>query len=835
MRPLICFKYLAEHIDFMKKTVFITLVLISLFSTASATLDSNEYSVEYEDSFDITIEDAEGRTTVNTYTIEVCGQNAAGAGGVSVNLPLTKTISIPEDASCGVGKTVIDVTAGDDGQQLDAGTANLEVKPKGGMNAHRGNYLYIIYNTDYNVLNRFFLSNTEPLTGYDPSKAKEEVQIAQYNPISNPLNPFIWDAKELENKPVETSGSFSDYMADPDTLDTEPGKVASQRFVSDNDFTYQQAGEYDTISPVHEDGKYIPEGQIIHGKEPTSYDSSGNKMSKDGRFFICREGAKMDNGFDDEVDQVVAVEATDGATQLYRCENNKWVTVDECDDGLDNDGDGDIDLSDSNCDSSSDTSESDGSCQEFIGINNQGEKVAYYDSGTGTENPLGNSCSYSAEKVTEGAATGPTETFICPISDTDANPQKANFCDAAPDSSFHSSSPKASKYFVPAESIPVSETVIQQLEERNSDYSYTEFQNNLEYKDSNYNVVSNNDWVKDSEDTYNNLRKQCIRMSKGGVVNTECESIHMAEQEYSSDPHSKQTWDNKNLRNTEGYGQTPLDVTNAWISQNAGAENTNVSGSGTINSESTFSGGFAANCGSEQWTYDSSRTEWRCGAPSTNMTVEFFIHTEYKYNRDSIKVGMNIPKESKQKWEQTYGVSTSPQTQKISDVHLKARCWHGKPDDRPNSNDKMVSLSRPLDSPENTIIAGNVPTQDLNNLDSKSYSCNFGFQQAFEDTKDFPAKTVDSLFKADGSTCRNEDGTVQNLPYSFDPCNIVQGSNDNNPIKVKVEQKRFSQTDLETAISNTDNSTNAVFTAFPGAATGADVRNPYEDWQSNYP
>ena len=815
--------------------IILFVFIFSLITVTSATLDSNEYSVEYGDSFDLTIEDAEGRTTVNTYTIKVCGQNVAGAGGVSVNFPLTQTISIPGDASCGIGKTAIEVTAGDDGQQLDAGTADLEVKPKGGMSAHKGDYLYLVYNTDYDVLNRFFLSNTEPLTGYDPSTAREEVQIAQYNPISNPLNPFKWDGEELENKPMETSGSFSDYMVDPDTLDAEPSKVASRMFVSDNNFAYQQAGEYDTVSPVHSDGKYIPDGQIIHGEEPTAYDSSGDKMSKDGRFFICREGATMKNGFGSEVDQVVATESTDGGAQLYRCDDDEWVKETECDDSLDNDGDDDIDLSDANCDSSSDPSESEGSCQEFIGLNDQGEKVAYYDPGTGAENPLGNSCGYSSEKVTEGAATGPTQTFICPISDTNANPQKANFCDAAPDSSFHSTSPKASKYYVPAESIPVSETVIQQLEERNSDYSYTDFENDLEYKDSSYEVVSNNDWVKNSGDNYNSLRKQCIRMSKGGVVNTECESIHMAEQEYTSDPHSKQTWDNKNVRNTGGYGQTPLgDITDAWISQNAGAENGNVSGSGIINAESTFKGGFAANCGTEQWTYDSSRTEWRCGAPSTNMTVEFFIHTEYKYNRDSIKVGMNIPKESKQKWEQTYGVSTSPQSPKISDVEVKARCWHGKPDDRPNNDDKIVSLSRSLDSSENTIIAGNVSTQDLNNLDSKSYSCNFGFQQSFEDVKDFPAKTVDSLFKSDGSTCRDDQGTVQNLPYSWSPCYIVQGSNENDPIEVKVEQKRFSQSDLETAISNTDNSNNPVFENFPSRGGFGETRNPLEVWEATF-
>jgi len=90
------------------------------------------------------------------------------------------------------------------------------------------------------------------------------------------------------------------------------------------------------------------------------------------------------------------------------------------------------------------------------------------------------------------------------------------------------------------------------------------------------------------------------------------------------------------------------------------------------------------------------------------------------------------------------------------------------------------------------------------------------------------------LFKLDGSTCRDEEGVVQNLPYSFDPCYIVQGSNDNNPVKVKVEQKRFSQSDLETAVSNTDNSTNDVFTAFPGALSTGDTRNPYNRWQQVY-
>lgn len=97
-----------------------------------------------------------------------------------------------------------------------------------------------------------------------------------------------------------------------------------------------------------------------------------------------------------------------------------------------------------------------------------------------------------------------------------------------------------------------------------------------------------------------------------------------------------------------------------------------------------------------------------------------------------------------------------------------------------------------------------------------------------------PAKTVDSLFKSDGSTCRDDQGTVQNLPYSWSPCYIVQGSNELNPIKVKVEQKRFSQSDLETAISNTDNSNNAVFENFPTGQTGEDVRNPFEVWEVDF-
>ena len=298
------------------------------------------------------------------------------------------TYNIPSEYACGIGTHDMQVTFNGNVQA----EAKLDVQAKN-MDPHKGQYLYLVSDINNDNLRDFILSNDiwedsiSPFWGnkdnpeVDPCATQpggdgcfnsalmvEEVdglsgnEFASWNPkfgerithtstdnLDSIVNGSIYDGK-----PRYTGGLVGDGGCSND-----PCAVGKADFTTGNnlDGTYGVWGQdLDSATAVNVQGNMMPQGEIIYGETPVYYDSSGNQFYDEPgqptrKFFICREGATMANGFGDQVPQVVDVNKDYNEETLVQCQESsgEWDPVIECNDNLDNDRDRDIDNSDRSC------------------------------------------------------------------------------------------------------------------------------------------------------------------------------------------------------------------------------------------------------------------------------------------------------------------------------------------------------------------------------------------------------------------------------------------------------------------------------------------------------
>lgn len=353
------------------RIALLALTVVIFVAPVSSTLDSSVYSAEYGESVTVTIEDANGgETRFISYGISACGENVAAGGARSINLPIEVSFNIPQDVYCSVGAHTISASVSDGSGSYDAGSADLNVYAKGSMDEHVGKYLYtnlvvtadkctFSFNSDCvkrEELRHFFLSDDQITSdNWDSDDFNNNAQVL----LKNPGGGWGDNTKGYKAKEGGIAATYSSLGGLVDTNvncvsvsgtteSTSPCGVWMHSFVTSNKYEPKNtAANAPSITPLHDSGNFMPEGDIIFGNYPEYYTSSmysgineGSRSQDSDLFFICRDGAKMSNGYGEEIPQVVEANG-----QLYQCDlsNNEWVEVSQCQDGLDNDGDASAD------------------------------------------------------------------------------------------------------------------------------------------------------------------------------------------------------------------------------------------------------------------------------------------------------------------------------------------------------------------------------------------------------------------------------------------------------------------------------------------------------------
>ena len=532
--------------------------------------------------------------------------------------------------------------------------------------------------------------------------------------------------------------------------------VVNQNFIDD---ITRNDGKYNLMAA----SGYEPKGQVISAYETPQ---RNNKQ-----LHLCTEDAPEDVVFSDSRPYRCDTEGQNG-DGLWRTKNDgvrggfsgDWDPVPRCQDGYDNDGDDYKDFpADNGCSSERDNTETVGeetqTCDPFIG-KQDGAKVAFYDSGQGSSNPLGNGCNYEVQKTVDG--TDVLETFRC-IQQGDAksagggnleltnNVERAarDFCTAVSnrDNHLHSGS-----------EIRETEAV------RSVIFSYTK--DNIPYspKAENQGVSTSktspraNEFVEDTDFSPSTLKKRCARKTQtpgtdsigggdlvyeGGFTLRRCETVHHAENEYTNgDPHAASVWRSRGMADLgDGYERSdnslePIDVDRAdsWVAARPGDSTQVISEGGGISDPAFFEGGFAGRCpGSGQWQYvtpsgplyntiDSSGI-WRCGNPS-QISVDFFKLNIRDYGEKH--VGFRVTQEQVNQWKSTFsGLPGTPE------LKMDAACWPGRRNTLVNTDGSantnlLTNTTVDLNADANTIAG--LELKDPN-LPADRYSCVYGFRQ----------------------------------------------------------------------------------------------------------
>jgi hypothetical protein len=277
------------------------------------------------------------------------------------------SMNIPQATSCSIGEYDIQLINAFNDNVIDTG-GSVTVEPKN-MDAHVGKNIFVNYNIGGNQLRAFQLTNDEitstPVGGgsygtYDPSG---NIIIHQYRQ-------FLASERGTVTANVGNIATSSDSL---ETLVSESGlgsctvnicDTLQKPFTSGNSYqigtSTTKSGKLNSISPIHESYSsgvnYRPEGEIAFANYPKYHIPQGGSSpeasnSEDGPyFFVCRDGAEMlsrDDGSKEYTNQVIDVSSGSDSQDLRKCQKQSgdwvWSSVNECNDGIDNDGDGDID------------------------------------------------------------------------------------------------------------------------------------------------------------------------------------------------------------------------------------------------------------------------------------------------------------------------------------------------------------------------------------------------------------------------------------------------------------------------------------------------------------
>lgn len=630
------------------------------------------------------------------------------------------TYSIPSEYSCGIGEHDMQVMY--DGNVQAEATLDVQAK---NMDPHKGQYLYIVSDINNDELQDFILSNDiwedtfSPFWGdkedpesypcvtlpggdgcYNSAVMVEDVddwsgnEYASWNvdygeriePSTSDSIESIVNGSVYEGKERYTGGTVGDGDCAND-----PCALGKASFTTENGIIGLQYGKYarnlNSSTPVETGvGVRMPEGEVIFGEEPVAYDKDGERFVDDHeiqptrKFFICREGATMDNGFGSEVPQVVDVNPDLDEESLMQCQQttSTWQPVAECNDELDNDNDTDIDYpDDTGCNSETDSSESGSACETGVTRETIHDPLGYTYQGIVAQYETSSGCStdgtiyYDDDIVASNLDYDPGYTTCEKGTAYFGGPCTEKSWDY---NGFNSSTMPIVKYWP-------TWNYFYQMEnaDENLDLSEDVYQTDF--------VTDYVGWDSKVQSLYDAEKKY----SYGSCIYGLCQEYY--------------TWEDriKMPEVEEAYNNSDSDTNiKAWHHNdpegpyNAGANNTRVL-SKDSSSEAVFKGGFAGKCENDEvWQYKADESEWKCSGdidwqqtvylpefqnddnaglifPPYNFINDKSSLPDYIFNKSALDVQLGAGWNSfETAWEEAPHKTGTVDVQSID-----AKCWNG--------------------------------------------------------------------------------------------------------------------------------------------------------------
>ena len=462
------------------------------------------------------------------------------------------------------------------------------------------------------------------------------------------LNPFNNDEQNSFKAKPGTIVSPTESV-DPLLQNSCSGPVCDK--VIKQDFTTDGAAgdaavwsDLSSIYPVHRNDDYRPIGEIAFAYHPKhanlpNVNLDGDEYDPLPNFFVCTDTNEMVNSNGDNVPRVINLDKD--YQDLYKCntETNEWEPTNECDDGLDNDGDGNIDASndfegvptDPSCETSNDESavgsevcypgEETPCVPEFTCEDSplatqhpNGTTYAYYDTGDGCEFTKWSEWEVTTTLSDGSLAISNPDEFSCSYSETSTNE------DCPPESQW-------SEDWENDGSMPVTEygalpNHFRNLADaKNRDLTTQGVSSQF--------VEQNNGWVSQTQGLHTAERRYDIDQIGGqtGSINEgNCGSgfISYSGDDVEVDCESWEWWDSRNLSDAELNYETSSDVTDrkgSWRPANAGT--TSGVRDETGDEDYVFKGGWAGECGPDGfWTVMDDDRAWACDS-STPVSTSF--------------------------------------------------------------------------------------------------------------------------------------------------------------------------------------------------------------------
>jgi hypothetical protein len=756
-------------------------------------------------------------------------------------------INIPRNFQCGLGSHEMELRF-NGGEVVDSG-GNIEVTPKGGMQPNKGKYMRIGADVKNAAYRDLILTNDN---SDNPAKIYvEEIDRFsgnEFGAFTPKVGNYILPTSDCEDSNLCSDGSIDNRLANlvegsiedgdggtsnsigNDNCGDDPCKIMNvgwKNSITSRGNRGKKARNLESATPFMIKKDFRPDGELVYGQVPKFFDENDRESDTDvNKFYICREGSTMYNGFGDEIPQVV--DLSPGRSQsLWQCDqtSGNWGKISECNDGLDNDGDGYIDHPnvnlasgvepDPSCTSES-ASEGDSvpppeDCENIVYLNDQDEVVyQFLDSNS-------DSCNQKTlSSFLNELSPHPIDTFKCKTSSGTVVPEDFDNKD---------------EDLARANQFCASKTL---HNDQNSDHvKAVEFKPKKEYFLAKFEEVSgSDDGLTVTEATPTGWKGQFFLGSNGW--RTGMQTLHQAEEFYSGsqDPHEASTWASLGMKNTIAYDTSPSSYKDAWESSNAGT----VSTGDTAVASELFPGGFHGKCTGEN-TWDKGN-EWGC--IGDGMLLEFFEVNPYAYEEDDEDyeqknyTAIRLTESEANKWEAYTGLSPTGE-QNVLNLEIRARCWHGNPNQRPSNSENILAMSKQV-SGGNTVLVGQLPIRDElfgNGVtgDHRTYSCNYGFQQGITSLSKAPEEH--EIFYNGGPRQPGQNPQGVRLPFY-----IVEGSNENGIIKSQTTSVRPPENfDWDEANSSTNKPPiiNDFFLQFPtgeGGNTGqggsdpGQIRNP---------
>jgi hypothetical protein len=775
----------------MRKALLLVFLLLIVSSVSSVQL--NNGGVEYLSYSDISVDCGDNCPTGRYvfFELDACGNSFEVSRGarfdqlqesdypinIEFAVPYTTGI-LPSDNQlpCSYGDHNIEVRAyrGATKELVDEDSATLSVREKGDMNANVARYLYfgLRDDTDPNRLNNLFLSDTDPgYSNVDPNYGK----ITKSDPLIVYNDKALLGGQEAATKAeagTELTQSASSKINDIAKLTDEDGapictyenggvndagcEIGEETMSgSNNRLSESNYHSTPTISPIHRRGEYYLNGDIRVGYYPEFHINSGtqegplNDFTQDDKlFFICREGAEMPVDTTEDISTSQVMNAQADGQDLYKCDQDtgEWYSVEECNDGIDNDGDGTIDGSndynaigtDPSCEKGNDESATIDGCDtakvyertvyepqfgEEIGI---GEYYAKYETGDGCQ-----TTDYTDwDWVENGEPKSPVE-YSCNILDDPNNPDCSNdLGENGWDEMPHVEYGAHPQYFEQLAEAKGKDLTTEGVE--------TQF------------VEQNNGWVTQKQGIYTAEKKFDAGQLDNELTPSSCDQCH-----------SYDWWNNLNMTEIDGYQDDgTLGHEDAWNTYNAGA---NITDEVDSDMGSPFTGGYGGNCPDGfEWedssTYPSFDTQfWECEGekpppPGDGPTITgSCCDNDDETQVPGIKPSVVLPETSTQGETREIGLILMPYLHKDSrpdyipgDVKtydelmqgttldgdniesMDVQCWAGKTSDQPDDCSSTDSCFTEQD----VAVSSSDPygtSQEVNTGSETNYACSWRY------------------------------------------------------------------------------------------------------------